>query len=160
MPKLDSAGANSDRWLECIRGVVTPFECDQNDHLTVRAYLPKFEDATYFLLAYIGVPALELPKQGVSTVSLTHTLRYVAELRTGEPFVVTGAFVRIGRTSVTYALRMTNPVSGVLAATCTGVDAMFDLGTRRSIPWPEDIRTALETRLIDLTEEEASAFGA
>ena len=47
-------------WRQTLRGVVAPWECDDNNHLTARFYVPKFDDSAYLLFFDAGVRLPEL----------------------------------------------------------------------------------------------------
>ena len=145
-------------WRQTLRGVVAPWECDDNNHLTARFYVPKFDDSAYLLFFDAGVRLPELRGGGFALVTASHHISYIAELRNEDVFTIEGAFVRVGRSSVRSVQKMLNGRTGALVATCVGVDALFDLEARRSAPWPEDLRAALAAAQITLREADRALF--
>ncbi len=145
-------------WQQTLRGVVAPWECDDNHHLTARFYVPKFDDSAYLLFFDAGVRLPELRGRGFALVTASHHISYIAELRNEDVFTIEGAFVRVGRSSVRSVQKMLNGRTGALVATCVGVDALFDLEARRSAPWPEDLRAALAAAQITLCEADRALF--
>jgi acyl-CoA thioester hydrolase len=145
-------------WRQTLRGVVAPWECDDNHHLTARFYVPKFDDSAYLLFFDAGVRLPELRGRGFALVTASHSINYIAELKNEDVFTIEGAFVRVGRTSVRSAQKMLNGTTGALVATCVGVDALFDLEARRSTPWPADLRAALEAAQVTLSEADRALF--
>jgi acyl-CoA thioester hydrolase len=141
-------------WRQTLRGVVAPWECDDNNHLTARLYVPKFDDSAYLLFFDAGVHLPELRGRGLALVTASHYIRYVAELRNEDVFVVEAAVIRVGRSSMRSVHKMLGGKTGKLVATCTGVDALFDLEARRSVPWPEDLRALLEAMQVTLSEDD------
>jgi acyl-CoA thioester hydrolase len=145
-------------WRQTLRGVVAPWECDDNNHLTARFYVPKFDDSAYLLFFDAGVRVPELRGRGFALVTASHYIRYIAELRNEDVFAVEAAVVRVGRSSMRSVQKMLNGRTGALVATCVGVDALFDLEARRSAPWPDDLREMLEAALIALPETDRALF--
>jgi acyl-CoA thioester hydrolase len=145
-------------WRQTLRGVVAPWECDDNRHLTARFYVPKFDDSAYLLFFDAGVRLPELRDRGFALVTASHHISYIAELRNEDVFTIEGAFVRVGRSSVRSVQKMLNGRTGALVATCVGVDALFDLEARRSAPWPEDLKVALAAAQVTLSEAERALF--
>jgi acyl-CoA thioester hydrolase len=145
-------------WRQTLRGMVAPWECDENRHLTARLYVPKFDDSTYLLFFDAGVRVPELRGRGLALVTASHYIRYIAELRNEDVFVVEAAVTRVGRSSMRSAHKMLDGGTGNVVATCVGVDALFDLAARRSAPWPEDLRGGLEAMLVTLSEDERALF--
>ena len=145
-------------WRQTLRGVVAPWECDDNNHLTARFYVPKFDDSAYLLFFDAGVRVPELRGRGFALVTASHYIRYIAELRNEDVFAVEAAVVRVGRSSMRSVQKMLNGKTGALVATCVGIDALFDLAARRSAPWPDDLREMLEAALITLPEADRALF--
>ena len=145
-------------WRRTIRGVVAPWECDENRHLTARYYVPKFDDSAYLLFFDAGLRVPELRGRGFALVTASHDIRYIAELRNEDVFAIHAAVIRVGRSSMRSVHKMLDGRTGKVVATCVGVDALFDLEARRSAPWPEDLRARLEAMLIALPEADRALF--
>jgi acyl-CoA thioester hydrolase len=141
-------------WREITRGVIMPWECDDNGHLAARYYLPKFDDSSFVILFGAGIVFTELRKRGLSMVTVSHKLRYLAELRSESIYVIEAAIIHVGRSSIHVAQRMHDADGGRLAATLLGVDALFDLEARASVPWPDDIRSTIRAALTTLSDED------
>ena len=78
-------------WRQTLRGVVAPWECDDNNHLTARFYVPKFDDSAYLLFFDAGVRVPELRGRGFALVTASHYIRYIAELRNEDVFTIEAA---------------------------------------------------------------------
>ena len=95
-------------WRQTFRGVVAPWECDENRHLTARLYVPKFDDSAYLLFFDAGLRLPELRGRGFALVTASHHINYLAELRNEDVFSIEAAFVRVGRSSVRSVHKMRN----------------------------------------------------
>lgn len=129
--------------LTVYQGVVHPWLCDVNGHLTVRHYMAMFDDACYHLYRQVfgyGGPSGRF--EGRSWVAVKQTLEYRAELPVGTLVEVRGRPSRIGTTSLTCHYEMVDASTNALAATLDHVTTFFDLEARRTVPLTDEMRAA------------------
>ena len=104
--------------LETVRDTVNSWECDENDHINVKAYAWRFDSAVRGFLVEAG---WQVPHR------TARIIRYHAELRGGEPVHVTTEMVALddGRIALQHRLyashRPGDDGNGVLAATALDV---------------------------------------
>ena len=158
MPTRDRETPMNAGWAECQRGIVTEDDIDFNRHMSVKDYFPKFERACFYLVSQVGLYYGDLHACGLSMATVRHRLRYLAEMVEGDPFVIEGAFVRIGRTSARYVFKMINLRAKALAASCDVVEVLFDMEERKAVPWPDDLRAGIEDRLTALEGDDKDLF--
>lgn len=132
--------------MECHRGVVHPWLCDQMGHMTTRHYVAMFDDASYHLLAAIGFTPEHLDRD-VGFADVRMTIDYRAELRAGSLVVVRGALTGMRERTITARYRMEALHDGALAAEMESVTVQFDLAARRAIPLDPAIREGAERML-------------
>lgn len=133
--------------IECYRGVVHPWLCDNMGHMTTRHYTAMFDDASYHLFAALGFTPDHLAAGiGIADVKLTTT--FLAELNAGTLVIVHGRVVRVGTKSITTQYRMRNLHTGEIAAELEAVTTQFDLDARRAVPLLPEIRANAE-RMLD-----------
>lgn len=137
-------------WREITRGVVFPWNCDQNGHLNVRFYAHIFDDAGFSLWNMVGCSQSAMVKRGLGVVVAQIKIDFIHELIAGEPFIVKGAFTRVGNKSAAHLLRLYNSDSDVLCATQESTEVFFDPEARRSAPMPDDIREKLAAAVAPL----------
>ena len=53
---------------------------------------------------------------------------------------------------------MNNLRTGHLAASFDTIEALFDFTERKSIPWPDDLRAEVESRIVALSEADKAHF--
>lgn len=136
-------------WVETYRGMVYPWQCDHQGHLTTMHYLGMFDQAGWHLLSRHGLGPEELAADGRGYVDAKDTLEYVAELRAGALVAVESAFSRVGTSSIGLVHRMRNAATGALAARCEMIAVHFDLKARAKLPIPDDVRARLGGHLVD-----------
>ena len=134
--------------LTVYQGVVHPWLCDANGHLTVRHYLAMFDDATYHLYRQVFDYAGPSGKyEGRSWAAVKQTLEYKAELPVGTLVEVRGCLARIGTKSLTCFYEMLDASTGEVAATLEHITTFFDLATRRAVPLTDEMRAAAAPHL-------------
>ncbi len=138
-------------WIETFRGVVYPWHCDHLGHMNVQHYVGMFDQASFHLLAALGIDLEDSRSGGEFLVDVQHTVQYKAEQRAGSLVRIESAVTKIGTTSLTLVHRMFNCRTGVLAATSEVVEVYFDLTTRSSLPIPDTLRTIVEPHLVTVT---------
>ena len=95
-------------WCDTYRGMVYPWQCDHQGHLTTMHYLGMFDQAGWHLLNRHGLGPEALADAGRGYVDAKDTIEYVAELRVGALVEVQSAFSRIGTSSIGLVHRMRN----------------------------------------------------
>ncbi len=134
--------------METYRGVVYPFQCDHQGHLTTMHYVGMFDVAFWHQISAMGFTRAYLDARNRGFVDVKDTLNYKAEITVGGLVVIDSHLVRIGGKSVTALFTMRDAESGEIAATSEKVTVYFDLEARRSVSLPDDMREAMEKFLI------------
>ena len=145
-------------WMETQRGIVAEDDIDFNGHMSVKSYLPKFYDSGGVLCRCTGLFYGDLEQRNIGLATVLHNIRYLAELSEGDPYMIESAFVSIGRSSLRYVQKMHNLRTGALAASFDTVEALFDFTKRKSTPWPDDLRAGVESRIVELSQEDEARF--
>jgi acyl-CoA thioesterase FadM len=84
---------------------------------------------------------------GFSWADVKLELEYLAEVKVNSVLSVTARLVSLGRASIVVEYTMHNDTAGVVAATARIKSVCFDLQERKSMPWPDALRTRLEQQL-------------
>ncbi|GAA5146841.1 hypothetical protein GCM10023340_18360 [Nocardioides marinquilinus] len=120
---------------------------DENGHMNIGRYFELGAWAPWKRLAELGVDASYLTERLLSFFTVEHHIRYLGELRLGEPFSVRPALV--GRTA-----KAVHAVAFVLdegrdAVACT-MEVMYvhvSMQSRRSVPIPDDLAATLDAEI-------------
>ncbi|MBI1180906.1 MAG: acyl-CoA thioesterase [Alphaproteobacteria bacterium] len=97
---------------------------------------------SYFEDARMAVMDLLVRRPGFGFVLGEVSVRYLAEIRRGEPVLIGTNVTRIGNKSFTLGQGLF--VGDTCAATCLGTEVVVDLETRRGAPLPDEYRAVLE----------------
>ena len=122
------------------RGTVYPWHCDHMGHMNVMWYVGKFDEATWQLLAVVGLTAARLRQGGIGMVAVEQHIEYKRELLAGDLLTIYSSVQEVREKSLIFVHEMTNQETQELAARTTLTGVCIDTATRRGRPLPADIR--------------------
>ena len=123
------------------------WECDSLGHLNSPFYSRIFDDASTGAMLHFGFSMVDAIAAGFSWADVKLELEYLAEVKVNSVLSVTARLVSLGRASIVVEYTMHNDTAGVVAATARIKSVCFDLQERKSMPWPDALRTRLEQQL-------------
>jgi acyl-CoA thioester hydrolase len=109
-------------------------------HMNVMWYVGKFDEATWQLLAAVGLTAARLRQDGMGMVAVEQHIEYKRELLAGDLLTIHSFVQEVREKSLIFAHEMTNQETQELAARTTLTGVCIDTATRRARPLPADIR--------------------
>ncbi|HEY5657175.1 MAG TPA: thioesterase family protein [Myxococcota bacterium] len=136
-------------YLETFKGVVYPWHCDHQGHMTVMHYVGMFDQAFWHHTSALGFTRAYLQAHHAGFVDVRDTLEYKVEQPVGSLLVIESGLLHVGNTSMTAIHRMRNAETGDLAATSEKVSVYFDMQTRSKVPLPEALRPGMEANLVE-----------
>lgn len=144
-------------WIETYKGAVLTAEYDADSHMNTRLYAARFDQATWFLLATIGITPASVRRQRRRVAIVRQSFQFLRELRGGELVVIRSGFIAVGRKHLRFVHRMFETESDRMVATsdCTAVQASLKSG--RSVLLPPSRRTAAEAFLVTWNVAEDAA---
>lgn len=125
--------------LETYRGVVYPWQCDHMGHMNVMWYVSKFDEATWNLLATIGLAPGALRSAARGMAAVQQNITYRRELHAGDVLAVGSALLEMRDKVVRFVHEMRNAETGEVAALCELTGVHIDTGTRKACPFPTEI---------------------
>jgi acyl-CoA thioesterase FadM len=141
-------------WIETFKGVIQASEYDPNAHMNSHAYVSRFDQATWFLLAAAGLTPRIVRERGLRIAVLRQGFQYVRELKGWELVVIRSGFIAVGAKHLRFQHRMLDEESGQLVATgeCTAVLASLEKG--RAVPLDESLAARAKARLVTINDAE------
>jgi len=125
-------------WIETVRSVVSPWECDVTEHFTIAFYFDRLMDAASTIVRALGLP------DAVGS-SRRFDVRFVRELRTGASFHILSAPIALDEASVRFGHQIVDSADGEVAAWVQETlddptppltpDLSAEIG-RSLLPWP------------------------
>ena len=122
------------------RGAVYPWHCDHMGHMNVMWYVGKFDEATWHLLAAVGLTGARLRQDGLGMAAVEQRIEYKRELVAGDLLTIHSHVQEVREKAVVFVHEMTNQETQELAARTTLVGVCIDTTTRRARPLPDDVR--------------------
>ena len=122
------------------RGTVYPWHCDHMGHMNVMWYVGKFDEATWQLLASVGLPGTRLHREGIRMVAVEQHLEYKRELLAGDLLMIQSSVQEVREKALIFVHEMTNQVTQELAARTVLTGVCIDATTRKARPLPADVR--------------------
>lgn len=124
------------------RGTVYPWQCDHMGHMNVMWYVGKFDEATWQLMAKLGLSPSRLKSEGLGMVAVEQQIAYKRELYPGDVITIRSSVQEIKDKSIRFTHEMTNDETGELAASTVLVGVCIDLAARRAASLPADVRAS------------------
>lgn len=136
-------------YVETFRGVVYPWHCDHQGHLTAMHYLGLFDQAFWHLYSIMGFTRAYLEEQRRGFVTVKDTIEYRTEQAAGATLVIESGLTRIGTSSAVSYSVMRNTETLDIAATWENVSVYFDVDGRRKAALSDEERARLERHLVE-----------
>jgi len=128
------------------RGSVYPWQCDHMGHMNVMWYVGKFDEATWQLLASVGLTPSRLRRESIGMVAAEQHIEYKRELLAGDVVTIRSSVEEVREKVVFFVHEMTNEETKELAARTKLTGVCIDINTRRAHPLPADSREHLVAR--------------
>jgi acyl-CoA thioester hydrolase len=117
---------------------------DRNDHVNIRYFVVVFDDAGDAFYLTVGLGDADHRARQSGTMDLEHHIHYVREVRPGDRLAVYLRIVGVSAKRFHYVMFLLNESANEVASIFECVNTFVDLTRRKSAPWPEDVRAALE----------------
>ncbi len=130
--------------IESMESVVGEEFIDLNGHMGAANYYLVFQQALPVLFRPLGFgPAYR--QRGLTVFQREAHISYERELRLGDPISIRSWLVGFDERSIQHYHEMRKGKDGPLVATIEYLSTSVDFATRRSTPFPEDVRARLQT---------------
>jgi acyl-CoA thioester hydrolase len=126
------------------RGTVYPWQCDHVGHMNVMWYVGKFDEATWNLIARLGLTPSYLRESGRGMAAVQQNISYTRELLAGDIVEIRSRLLAMTDKSIRMLHEMRNAETREIAATCEITGVHLDRQARKAVPFAPGIRnTAL-----------------
>jgi acyl-CoA thioester hydrolase len=122
------------------RGIVYPWQCDHMGHMNVMWYVSKFDEATWQLLATIGLTPSYLRRHQRALAAVHQEITYKRELRPGDLVTIRSGLLEIREKVVRFFHEMVNEETGEIAAVAVLTGVHMDARAHTTCPFPEEVR--------------------
>jgi acyl-CoA thioester hydrolase len=122
------------------RGTVYPWHCDHMGHMNVMWYVGKFDEASWQLLAMLGLTPSRFRQDATGMAAVEQRLEYKRELHAGDVVTIRSAVRRVDEKAISIVHELVNDDTGEVAATTMVVGVHIDALARKARPLPADVR--------------------
>ena len=126
------------------RGTVYPWHCDHMGHMNVTWYVGKFDEASWNLLASIGLTPAYFRDSNRGMVAVEQHLAYKRELLAGDTVFVRSKVLEVREKVILFAHEMVNAQTLEVAATSHYTVVHIDRWTRKACPLPPQVHSAAQ----------------
>jgi acyl-CoA thioester hydrolase len=128
--------------IEIGLGSVQSWECDVMGHMNVQFYVARMSGSLPALLAALGFGPRHCRALDVELAPVDHHIRFLRELRPGEPFTIVGGVLGVAGERLRLYQEIRNTLTGAVAASFVTEATMVDAERRNPLPLPEPLRAA------------------
>ena len=133
--------------IETYRGAIYPWQCDHIGHMNVMWYVGKFDEASWNLMAAIGITPSYLRDEQRGMAGVQQNITYKRELVAGSIVVIRSHVVSVGERKITWVHEMRDAESDDVCAVCELTAVHIDRTTRRAVTLPPQIKASIEALL-------------
>ena len=123
---------------------IEPGWVDWNGHLNMAYYNVIFDRAADAFLAPTGLGPDYVTTRGLSYMTAEIHVCYLAEVFRDDPLRVAVRIVDLDAKRLHLFAELVHAETGRLSATSEAMYLHVDMGSRRTAPWPDDVRARLE----------------
>ena len=128
------------------RGTVYPWHCDHMGHMNVMWYVGKFDEATWQLLASVGLSGKRLRQDRIGLVAVEQHLEYKRELHAGDLLSIHSSVQEVREKSIVFVHEMINQETRELAARTVLTGVCIDATTRKARALPADVHECVMSK--------------
>lgn len=121
------------------RGTVYPWHCDHMGHMNVMWYTGKFDEASWYLMAQIGLTRSYLRERRRGLAAVQQNITYKRELHAGDIVSVRSGILEVQEKVIRIFHEMRNEETREIAAFTIMTGVFMDASARKSCPFPADI---------------------
>lgn len=142
-------------WIETFKGAVLASEYDPSAHMNTQIYVSRFDQATWFLLAAVGITPKTIKERGRRIAVVRQGFQFLHELSGGELIRIESGFIAVGGKYLRFTHRMFDSETDQMVATsdCTAVEASLRTGNAVTLPKP--IEAEAKRRLVTVNRPES-----
>jgi len=131
------------------RGTVYPWHCDQMGHMNVMWYTGKFDEASWSILAHLGLTRSYMEKTRHGMAALQQNITYKRELRAGDTISIRSGVLDIQEKVIRIFHEMRNDDTTEISAFSTITGVYMDAVARKARTIPAEIARRIQSVTLD-----------
>jgi acyl-CoA thioester hydrolase len=129
----------------CFETIARADWTDRNEHMNIRFFVVVFDDAGDAFYTTVGLSDADHRRRESGTMDLEHHIYFLREVLPGDRLAVYLRIVGVSAKRFHYVMFLLNTSTGQLASAFECVNTFVDLTQRKTAPWPEEVRSALQS---------------
>ena len=117
-------------------------------------YVSKFDEATWYLLATVGITPSYLREQQRGMAAVQQHITYKHELRAGDIVTIRSGILEVKDKAIRFFHEMQNDETGEIAAVTILAGVHMDTRARVACPFPEEIKARGKALIVEYDEEQ------
>lgn len=126
------------------RGAVYPYQCDHMGHMNVMWYVGKFDEATWQLMAAIGITPSYMRETKSGMAGVQQNITYKREILAGAVLEIRSHIVSVRDRKIVFVHEMRDAENDESCAVCELTAVHIDRVARRAKPFPPNVRARAE----------------
>jgi acyl-CoA thioester hydrolase len=131
------------------QGTVYPWHCDHMGHMNVMWYAGKFDEASWNLLADLGLTTGYFRSEARGMAAVEQKLNYFKELVAGDVIIIRSGVLEVRDKVVRVVHQMENAVTGDIAAVALLTGVHISTQSRRGSALPDAVAKLARERTVD-----------
>jgi len=130
--------------IKTFQGTIYSWNCDHMGHMNVQFYVAKFDQATWNLIAQIGLTSSYFRQTNKGMVALEQNIKYKKELIPGDNIFIESKIIEIKEKTIRFVHVMINLETNEIAAETELTGLHMDTILRKACPFPDFVHQKVE----------------
>ncbi len=130
--------------IKTYQGTIYPWNCDHMEHMNVKFYVEKFDEAIWNLFSYLGLTAKYLRENSKGMVALEQNIKYHEEVLAGDNIFIESEVIEIKGKIIRIKHHMYNFESNIKVAETEIIGLHIDTNNRKGFPIPDFVNLNLK----------------
>lgn len=130
--------------IKTFQGTIYPWNCDHMGHMNVQFYVAKFDQATWNLIAQVGLTSSYFRQNNKGMVALEQNIKYKKELIPGDNIFIESKIIEIKEKTIRFMHVMINQETNEIAAETKLTGLHMDTKLRKACPFPDFVHRKVE----------------
>ncbi len=130
--------------IRTYQGTIYPWHCDHMNHMNVKFYVEKFDEATWILFAFYGISSKYLKENKKGMVALEQNIKYLKEVLAGDNIYIISEVVEVKGKIIRFRHEMYDLESNEKVAETELVGLHIDIEKRKGVVIPDFVNLKLK----------------
>jgi len=130
--------------IKTYQGTIYPWNCDHMNHMNVKFYVEKFDEATWNFFALLGLTSKYLKENNRGMVALEQNIKYLKEVLAGENLYIESEIIEIKGKKIKFRHVMKNLETREIVSETELVGLHIDTDKRKGVIVPDFVQLNMQ----------------